>query len=194
MSRWRAWGAAFGCVVLTIGGSFAAADDWPARAIKAVVPLTAGSATDITGRAVLNELSSQLGQSIVVENRSGAGNTIGMAEVARSSPDGYTVLVNSSSHTVVPATFSHLPFDTLNDLVPVVPFGVMPTVIVVSPKKKYQSLSDSGLRSEGSSRRPQLFKGAGAGNFSHLGNGSFCSLSQHRYRPRAGARRSGGAA
>lgn len=115
----------------------------------------------------MNELSSQLGQSIVVENRPGAGNTIGMAEVARSSPDGYTVLVNSSSHTVVPATFSHLPFDTLNDLVPVVPFGVMPTVIVVSPKKKYQSLSD--LVSAAKAHPGVLnYSSAGAGNFSHL--------------------------
>lgn len=96
----------------------AAAQDWPAKPIRAIVPLTAGSATDTIGRTVLDQLSYQLGQPIVVENRPGAGNTIGMAAAARSDPDGYTILINSSSHTIVPATYRNLPFDTLRDFSP----------------------------------------------------------------------------
>jgi tripartite-type tricarboxylate transporter receptor subunit TctC len=129
--------SAVGCVLMGTGLSLATDGDWPVRVIRAIVPLTAGSATDITGRTVLSQVSNQIGQTIVVENRPGAGNTIGMAEVARAAPDGYTILINSSSHTVVPATFSHLPFDTLKDLVPVVPLGTVPTVLVVSPNKGY---------------------------------------------------------
>jgi tripartite-type tricarboxylate transporter receptor subunit TctC len=81
----------------------AVAQQWPARTIRAVVPLTAGSATDTIARSVLDQVSSQLGQPIIVENRPGAGNTIGMAAVARAEPDGYSILINSSSHTTVPA-------------------------------------------------------------------------------------------
>src|SRR3954462_5314048 len=118
----------------------AVAQEWPTKTIRAIVPLTAGSATDIVARTVLDQVSSQLGHPIVIENRPGGGNTIGMAAAARSEPDGYTVLVNSSSHTIVPATYNNLPFDTLQDLAPVIPLGNMPTVLVVSPSKGYKSL------------------------------------------------------
>ena len=120
-------------VVTSLACGAALAQEWPAKTIRAIVPLTAGSATDVMARMVAKQLSQQLGQPIVVENRPGAGNTIGMAAAARSDPDGYTVLVNSSSHTIVPATYGSLPFDTLRDLTPVIPLGNMPTVLVVSP-------------------------------------------------------------
>ena len=84
---------------------------WPTKPIRVVVPLTAGGATDVMARIVLEQVSPQLGQPIVVENRPGAGNTIGMAAVAKAEPDGYTILANSSTHTVSPATRSNLPLD-----------------------------------------------------------------------------------
>ena len=127
--------------------STAVAQDWPTKAIRAIVPLTAGSATDMIGRTVLEQLSQQLGQPIVMENRPGAGNTIGMATAARSDADGYTLLINSSSHTIVPATYGNLPFDTLRDFMPVIPLGNMPTVLVVSPSK--------GTRTWPTSSRPR---------------------------------------
>ena len=88
-------GFAAALVLTALGASTAAAQDWPTKAIRAIVPLTAGSATDMIGRTVLDQLSQQLGQPVVVENRPGAGNTIGMATAARSDADGYTILTRT---------------------------------------------------------------------------------------------------
>src|SRR6185503_5777038 len=78
------------------------AQEWPTRTIRVIIPLTAGAATDIMASAVFEQVSQQLGQPIIIENRPGAGNTIGMAAVAQAEPDGYTILANSSTHTVSP--------------------------------------------------------------------------------------------
>lgn len=164
----RALGALFG-----VGAAFhflsgiACAEEWPSRPIRAIVPLTAGSATDVAARTVLSAVSTQLGQPIIVENRPGAGNTIGMNAVARAEPDGYTLLINSSSHTIVPATFAQLPFDTLRDLVPVGPFGNVPIVVVVSPNKGYKNLGDLVAAAKAKPGSVS-YSTAGAGNFSHL--------------------------
>jgi tripartite-type tricarboxylate transporter receptor subunit TctC len=160
------------CVGFHACSGAAGAEVWPARPVRAIVPLTAGSATDVAARTVLNEISAQLGQPIIVENRPGAGNTIGMSAVARAEPDGYTLLINSSSHTVVPATFSQLPFDTLRDLVPVRPFGNVPIVVVISPAKGYKNLGD--LVAAAKSKPGAIsYATAGAGNFSHLATEAF---------------------
>ncbi len=143
------------------------AQQWPTRAIRAVVPLTAGSATDTIARSVLDQVSSQLGQPIIVENRPGAGNTIGMAAVARAEPDGYSILINSSSHTTVPATYRSLPFDTLRDLTPIAPLGNMPSVVLVSPSKGYKSLSDL-VGAAKAKPGAMNYATAGVGNFSHF--------------------------
>src|SRR5215216_6027601 len=86
----------------------AAAQDWPAKPIRAVVPVGAGSSTDIVHRLVLEQLSSQLGQQVVVENRVGAGGTLGSAAVAKAAPDGYTLLAHGSAHTIAPALYKNL--------------------------------------------------------------------------------------
>src|SRR3954469_4115031 len=93
---------------------------WPTRPVRMVVPFTPGSGTDIMARTVSDRLSAQLGQTVVVENRPGAGGTIGAAVVAKADPDGHTLLVHSSSYTVTPSTYKDLPYDTLRDLVGVV--------------------------------------------------------------------------
>ena len=92
-------------------GTAALAQAWPTKPIRVVVPLTPGSASDVMARIVADQLSQQLGQPIVIENRPGAGNTIGMSAVAKAEPDGYTLLVNSSTHTVTPAARSNLGFE-----------------------------------------------------------------------------------
>jgi tripartite-type tricarboxylate transporter receptor subunit TctC len=154
-------------VLLTSLTTGALGQEWPTKPIRAIVPLTAGSATDLTGRTVLDQLASQLGQPIVVENRPGAGNTIGMAAAARSDPDGYTILINSSSHTIVPATYRNLAFDTLQDFAPVIPLGNMPTVLVVSPSSGYKTFADfiAAAKAKAGSMN---YSTAGAGNFSHF--------------------------
>src|SRR3954454_6058690 len=94
----------------------AAAETWPDRPIKAVIPFSAGSATDVIPRAVFDQLATELGQPIVVENRGGAGGTIGVGGVAKAEPDGYTILANSSAHTIAPSIIPNLSYDTAHDL------------------------------------------------------------------------------
>src|SRR5215212_9894542 len=102
-------GAAFAAPMVP---RFADGQTWPSKQIRAIVPFTAGSTIDIVARIVFEALSQQLGQSIVVENRGGAGGTIGTAMVARADPDGYTILAHSSAHVTTPAIYPNAPYDT----------------------------------------------------------------------------------
>jgi tripartite-type tricarboxylate transporter receptor subunit TctC len=145
---------------------------WPVKPIRAIVPLTAGAATDTMARVVLEQVSAQIGQPIVVENRPGAGNTIGMAAVAKADPDGYTILVNSSTQTVSPATRSQLTFDPTGDLAAVIPLGNMPVVMVVHPAKGYKKLSDFVAAAKAKPGSIN-YASAGAGNSSHLNGERF---------------------
>ena len=112
--------------------SFAAA--WPKeKIIRAIVPFAAGSTIDIIGRIVLDPLSRALGQTIVVENRGGAGGTIGSAAAAKSDPDGYTLLINASAHSAAPAVYPNLTYDPAKDFAGVAVFGVVPNVLLVAP-------------------------------------------------------------
>ncbi len=147
------------------------ARSWPSRAIRLIVPLTAGSATDIMARLVMEQVSGQLGQAIVVENRPGAGNTIGMGAVAKAEPDGYTILANSSTHTVTPATRSNLGFE-MDDLAPIIPLGNMPVVMCVNPSKGYKKLSDF-VGFARANPAAVNYASAGAGNSSHLNGERF---------------------
>ena len=146
----------------------AIAQDWPkAKPIKVIVPFGVGSATDIIARVVMDEVGRQIGATVVTENRVGASGTIGANAVAKSDPDGYTVLVHSSSHTVTPSTFSNLPYDPEKDLAGVLPLANIPIVVVSSSKRGYKTLSDlvkAGLAKPGSLN----FASAGAGSATHL--------------------------
>jgi tripartite-type tricarboxylate transporter receptor subunit TctC len=92
-----------------------ATQPWPERTIQAIVPFAPGAANDIVGRIVLEQVSKQVGQPIVVENRPGAGGTIGVTAVAKAQPNGYTILVHSSSFSAAYSLYKSLPYDTLND-------------------------------------------------------------------------------
>ena len=122
----------------------AAAQNWPDRPIKAVIPFSAGSATDVIPRAVFDQLAIELGQPIVVENRGGAGGTIGVGAVVKAEPDGYTILANSSAHTIAPWIIPNLPYDTAHDLTAVIPLGKNANVLVVSPSKGWKTVAGSG--------------------------------------------------
>jgi tripartite-type tricarboxylate transporter receptor subunit TctC len=119
-----------------------AAQAWPTKTVRVITPLTPGSATDILARTVAERLSGQLGQPVVVENRPGASTTIGAAAVAKADPDGHTILVTSSAHTVAPFLYSNLSYDTARDLAGVTPLANLPTVLLVSPSKGYKSVHD----------------------------------------------------
>ena len=118
------------------------AQSFPDKPIKFVVPFTAGSGTDIVARTVAEPMSRALGQPIVVENKPGAGGTLGAAQVAKSAPDGYTLLVHSAGHVANPAIYNNLPYDTAKDLIGITPLASLPNVLIVSPAKGWKSPKD----------------------------------------------------
>ena len=122
--------------------SLALADSWPTRAIQVISPFTAGNANDIVARVVLDQLSKQINQSIVIENRPGGGGTIGASMVAKADPDGYTLLIHSSSFSAAMVLHKNLPYDTLRDFAPVILFGIQPSVLVSAPSKGFSSVAD----------------------------------------------------
>src|SRR5262249_46904233 len=120
------------CFILlsVLGFAFASeeawAQTWPTRPIRAIVAFAAGGIVDVMARVVFDQLSAQLRQPVVVENRAGAGTAIAAAFVAKSDPDGYTVLVNSSAHTISPSLQPNLTFDPARDFSAVIPLGSSP--------------------------------------------------------------------
>lgn len=140
---------------------------YPNKPIKVIVPFAAGSTTDIIARAIADKMGQSMGQQLVVENRGGASGTIGQAAVAGAAPDGYTIMIHSSSHTVSPHTFAKLPFDTLADFTPVTPISSTPNVLVISPSKNIKTLQDL-LASARANPGKMNFASAGQGSATHL--------------------------
>src|SRR4051812_38530955 len=120
----------------------ALAQAWPTKTVRIVVTLAPGSGTDIIGRMVAERISGPLGQSVIVENRPGASTMIGAAYVAKSDPDGYTLLATSSAHTVSPLIYPNLGFDITRDLAAVSPMANLPTVLVSPASKGYKTVQD----------------------------------------------------
>jgi len=143
----------------------ALAQQWPAKPIRAVVPFGAGSTIDVLGRIVLEPLSVALGQPIVVENRGGAGGSIGSAFVAKAEPDGYTLLIHAAAHSAAPAAFPNAPYDAGKDLRGVAVFGVVPNVTVISPAKGVKSLKE--LVAAAKEGKLNTFGSAGIGSATH---------------------------
>ena len=141
------------------------AQAWPSRPIKAIIPFTAGSTVDIVGRIVLDPLSQQLGQTIVVENRGGAGGTIGSAVAAKADPDGYTILINASAHSAAPAAYPNAPYDTAKDFSAVISFGSVPNVMVISPSKGIKTVQELAAAAKQSGT--MTYASAGVGSATH---------------------------
>ena len=111
-----------------------AVDDYPSRPLRAIVPNAPGGGSDISGRIVASALGEALGQQVVVDNRPGAGGTMGVSTAARAQPDGYTLLMgNISTHGINVAVFKNLPYDPVKDFAPVSMLGTTPNVLVVHP-------------------------------------------------------------
>jgi tripartite-type tricarboxylate transporter receptor subunit TctC len=140
---------------------------YPNKPIRVIVPFAAGSTTDIIARAITDKMSQSMGQTLVIDNRGGASGTIGQQAVATAAPDGYTIMVHSSSHTVSPSTFTKLPFDTVGDFVGVTPISSTPNVLVISPSKNIKTLQDllAAARAKPGSMN---FASAGQGSATHL--------------------------
>nr|WP_315234518.1 tripartite tricarboxylate transporter substrate binding protein [uncultured Albidiferax sp.] len=141
--------------------------DYPNRPIRVVVPFPAGSTTDIIARAIADKMGASLGQTLVIDNRGGASGTIGQALVAAAAPDGYTIMVHSSSHTVSPSTFAKLPFDTLSDFAGITPISSTPNVLVIAPSKNIKTLP--ALLAAAKAQPGKLnYASAGQGSATHL--------------------------
>ena len=155
-----------------LGLSAAWADDYPSKPVKIIVPFTAGSATDILARTVGQKLSELWNQPVVIDNRGGAGGTIGAAIVAKSPADGSTLLVHSAGQAVNAFIYPSLPYDTLKDFVQVAPLGGQPNVLVVAPSSGYKTVADLIADAK---RRPGVlnFGSAGIGSGTHINGEKF---------------------
>ncbi len=130
----------FAALSLTLVGAIAvgpaAAQDFPNRSMKMVVPFSAGGTADTLGRMIAASMQEDLGQSVVVENRTGGGSTIGAAAVARAAPDGYTLLLGSgSTHTGAPVVIKNLQYDPVRDFEPISLIGTTSYVLVINPER-----------------------------------------------------------
>ena len=150
-----------------------AQNGYPAKPIRVIVPFAAGSTTDIIARAIADKMGASMGQVLVIDNRGGASGTIGQQAVATAAPDGYTLMIHSSSHTVSPSTFAKLPFDTVHDFAGVTPISSLPNALVIAPSKNIKTL-------------PQLLAAArakpGSMNFASAGQGSATHLNAEKFK------------
>ena len=120
----------------------ALAQDYPTRPVRIVIPLSPGGTTDVPGRIIAQKLSEALGQQFFVENRAGAGGTIGTDYVAKSRPDGYTLLLTASPFVIAPHVYKNMPYDTLADFAPVIRIASGPYVLVVHPSLGVNSVKE----------------------------------------------------
>ena len=158
-------------LALLLAGA-AHAQTFPSKPVHMVISFTPGSSTDIVGRVVAQKLSEMWGQPVVPENRAGAGGSIGSAVVAKAAPDGYLLLINSNAHSVNPAIYAKLPYDTLKDFTEVAPLAMQPNVLVVNTGSPYRNLMD--LVNEARAK-------PGAINWGHAGLGSGTHLNTEKF-------------
>jgi tripartite-type tricarboxylate transporter receptor subunit TctC len=152
-------------ISLFLGQVFA--QDYPTKTIRIVIPLTPGSGADIAGRIVAARMSEHWKQPVIIENRPGAGGQIGTSAVIKSDADGYTLLVQSSSHAANPAIYKSLPYDPLRDTVDVAILGKTPYVMVTAASGPYKDLK---ALIEAAKKQPGAipFASAGIGTSTHL--------------------------
>ena len=143
----------------------AAAQQWPTKPIHAIVPFAPGSTIDVLARIVAGPLADALGQPIVIENRGGAGGSIGSAYVVNQAPDGYTILIHASAHSATPAAYPQASYDAARDLRGVAIFGVVPNVTVIAPSKGIKTLQE--LVAAAKAGRINTYASAGVGSATH---------------------------
>jgi len=158
-------------IMAALAAAFAAAaahaQTYPTKPVHVIVPFTPGSATDVVARTVAQALSTRMGQVFVVENRPGAGGTIGANLVAKAAPDGYTLLVNSSGHTVNPSIYPSIPFDTAKDLAGISLLAEQPNILVVAPSKGWKTAGDL-VKAAKAEPGKLTYASAGAGSATHM--------------------------
>lgn len=163
--------------VAVLVAATADAETWPSRLIKATIPFGAGSAADVVPRLVFDRLAAELGQPIVVENRAGAGGTLGTAAVVKADPDGYSILAQSSALAISPAIYPKLAFDVTRDLASALMLGVGANVMIVPVSRPWKAVQDFIADARA---RP------GAITFGSVGVGSATHISAEKFRLAAG--------
>ena len=169
----------FLAALLALGVPAAHAQSYPTKPVHVVISFTPGSSTDIVGRIVFAKVSEMWGQPVVPENRGGAGGSIGSAVVAKAEPDGYTLLINSNAHSVNPAIYAKLPYETTKDFTDIVPLSMQPNVLVVNANSPYKNLMD--LVSAAKAK-------PGSINWGHAGIGSGTHLNTERFLAASGVK------
>ena len=166
---------AFAAVCAVIHAAPAAAQVYPAKTVRMIIPFSAGGAADVPGRIVMQRFSTVLKQQVIVENRPGAGSTIGADIAAKSAPDGYTIFMISNTHFVSAALHKKLPYDSLDDFTPVTQITSAPNVLVVHPSLPVKSVSE--LIALAKSRPGQIdYASSGNGSTQHLTGALFASM------------------
>ncbi|WP_213742484.1 tripartite tricarboxylate transporter substrate binding protein [Bradyrhizobium sp. dw_411] len=155
----------------------AQAENWPSRMIRATIPFGAGSAADVVPRLVFDRLSAEIGQAIVIENRPGAGGTLGSAMVVKADPDGYSILAQSSALAIAPAIYPKLSFDPNKDLTSALMIGFSANVMIVPPSRPWKTIQDFIADAKA---RP------GSIVFGSVGVGSAVHISAEKFRLAAG--------
>jgi tripartite-type tricarboxylate transporter receptor subunit TctC len=133
-----------GIVAIGIAGAVlhVHAQDYPARPVRLIIAFPPGSATDIIGRLIATKVTDLWGQQAVADNRGGAGGSIASALVAKATPDGYTLLINSNAHVVNPSMYAKLPYDTLRDFTDIMPLVAQPNVLVVNSSSRFKTFAE----------------------------------------------------
>jgi tripartite-type tricarboxylate transporter receptor subunit TctC len=152
---------------------------WPTKPIRTIVGFAAGGSTDVTARIIAQALSERLGQPVVVENRAGAGGNIGADAVAKADPDGYTLLMTTSTFAANPSLYKTLPFDVQKDFAPIALTAFIPNLLVVNPSVPSNNISDFVN---------YLKANPGKLNFGSAGNGTSQHLSGELFNSLAGVR------
>jgi len=152
---------------LVFTGVTAFAADYPTKPVRFIVAFPPGSATDIVGRLYTQKWTEMWGHQVIADNRPGAGGSIAAAIAAKSTADGYTLLMHSSGHTVNPSLYAKLPFDTLKDFVDIGPLAQQPNVMVTHPSTPYNTVQDV-LKAAMAKPGALNFASAGVGSGTHL--------------------------
>jgi len=166
------------CSLLVTGWSYhAAAQAWPSKPVRVIVPYAAGSATDLVPRTVFDQVAAQTGQTIVIDNRPGGGTMVGTGAVAKAEPDGYTILVHSNAIVTTPAIQPNVPYDPIRDFAAITPLAKVPMVLVISPDKHIDTVKD--LVAAAKTKEGSL-------NYAAAGIGTPPHLTMERFRLAAG--------
>lgn len=160
--------AALACAICAAPAALA--QNYPTKPVRAIIPWPPGGSTDFVGRVVLQKVSENMGQQFVIDNRGGASGTIGAEVVAKSAPDGYTIMIHTGTHLANQHLYSRLPYDTLGDFIGVTALGRQVGMLVVNPSLPVKNVKE--LLALARSRPGQL-------NYASSGNGSFPHLATH---------------